>query len=171
MTASNKSSDNKPASAPQAPAAPSVPEYIKALPDKAKVFVLVPNDDNERRPVLEQLDKALGQYLEFEPNVKHELHIARLPPGSFLYAAHCVQVRAKREDGTFGQVPQINIAGPIDLSQFSQASGDGYTYSVDLGGIAQAVTRSCKHVNGYVWMAHFSGDPEPHDRVLKLSKV
>jgi len=173
MTASNKSSDTKPASASQAsaPAAPAVPAYISALPEGAKVFVLVPHDPLEQRPVQEQLDNALKQYLPEEPTTHHELRVARLPHGAYLFAAHCNKARAKREDGTYGLVPQIHIAGPIDLKQFTQSSGDGYTYNTDLGGIAQAVTRACKHANGVVWMAHLSGDPEPMDRVLKLSAV
>lgn len=157
--------------AAKAPLKDPMLDLVAAIPADAKVFVLTPADENERHSVLDQIQDSLFKYFEEEPLHNHELRISRLPYGSYLFVAHCVTTRAKRDDGTFGPVAKIHIGGPIDLKQFSARSSDGYTWSVDQGGIIDAVVRACKHTNGYVWLPSLSGDKEADQKVLKLNKA
>lgn len=167
----DKSSQPKtvPAS-PVAPTASSVPAYVTAIPEGAKVFVLVPADGHERQATLDKLEDALFKYCPELPAVNHEWKIGRLPFGSVILAAHCTTVRAKREDGTYGPVAQLHIGQPVEIDKHRAKAQDGYSFSTDQAGVVDAVVKSCKHTNGVVWLATLSGDPIAEDRVLKLVK-
>jgi hypothetical protein len=156
--------------APKAPPKDPMLDLVAAIPADAKVFILTPADELERATVLEQLQEGVFKYFEEEPLHNHELRVSKLPFGSYLFVAHCVTTRAKRDDGTFGPVAKLHVGGPIDLKKFSARSSDGYTWSVDQGGIIDAIVKVCKHTNGFVWLPMLSGDKEPENRILKLNK-
>ena len=161
---------SKPATVELTPASNAVPSFVSAIPAGAKVFVLVPSDGVERQVALDKLEDELFKYFEDVPPVNHEWKAARLPFGSVILPVHCVSARARRDDGTFGPVAKLHIGQPVEIDAFRAKAQDGYSFSTNLAGIVDAVTASCKHTGGTVWLATLSGDPIAEDRVLKLVK-
>ena len=170
-SAASEPSTPKPLPSADAPVAkPALPDFVTSIPDGAKVFVLVPENELERRHVDAQFEDACSKYFEVAPTRSHALLAGRLPPNSFLLVAHCIVQRARREDGTFGDTHKICIGGPLALDKFTKQSGDGYTWSTDLGALVDATTGVCTQANGYVWHGLLSGDPTPETKLLRLVK-
>lgn len=153
-------------SAPSSPT-PESTEKLRFFHEKSPVFVLVPQDEKERREVLLALDDDFSK-LEVLPKVVTELKIGRLPSNAVLYVSHVYTERDKMPSGRWGEVTKTHVSPPVELSKYSLMGEDGIG-SVNVPAVVDALQGCCHNLrSGKVYAVRLSADKNEADKLAKL---
>lgn len=130
-----------------------------------RVFVLVPQDDNERRAILDHLEPEMLELVEKgipQPKITTELRLGLTGENKVLYVV-ITKYKKVVENRKIRLEPSIVVSAPIDCGDYVKESDEDGLEQVDVPTLTDAIQKEA-----FPFVARLSGDAKLHDKKVKL---